>query len=62
MEWSEAGQEPASSCLREHLGGGRAADDAWVDEPGEFDVRDVSARAEDAFEVPYLHTIVNWDC
>lgn len=33
-------------------GGGSAAEDAGVDEPGEADVREVAGGAEDAFEVP----------
>ncbi len=36
----------------EDLGGGRAAENAWVDEPGELDVWDVPAGAVDAFKVP----------
>ena len=36
----------------EHLLRGRAAEDAGVDEAGEFDARDVARRALDAFKVP----------
>ena len=38
------------SC--EDFGGGRAAEDAWVDEAGEFDAWDVAGGAVDSFEVP----------
>jgi hypothetical protein len=38
------------SC--EDFGGGRAAEDAWVDETGEFDSWDVAGGAVDSFEVP----------
>lgn len=37
---------------REDLGRRRAAQDAWVDESCEFDVRQVSRGAVDAFKVP----------
>jgi hypothetical protein len=32
--------------------GGRAAEDSWVDETGEFDAWDVAGRAVDSFKVP----------
>jgi hypothetical protein len=36
----------------EDFGRGRAAEDSWVDEAGEFDAGDVAGGAVDAFEVP----------
>ena len=42
----------AAVPLGEDLGGGGTAEDAWVDEAGESEVRDVPRGAEDAFEVP----------
>lgn len=42
----------AAVPLGQHLGRGRTAEDAWVDEAGEFDVGQVAGGAVDAFKVP----------
>lgn len=42
----------AAVPLREDLGGGGTAEDAWVDETWESEMGDMAGRAEDAFEVP----------
>jgi hypothetical protein len=41
---------PVPFC--QHLGGGRAAQNARVNQAGESHAGDVAARAEDAFEIP----------
>ena len=42
----------ATVPLGQDLGGGSTAEDAWMDETGESQVRDVAGGAEDAFKVP----------
>lgn len=46
----------------EHVGRGRAAQDARVDQAGELDVRDVPGRGVDAFEVPDSFGAVRVGC
>lgn len=42
----------ATVPLGQDFGGGRTAEDAWMDETGKSQVREVAGGAEDAFEVP----------
>lgn len=43
----------AAVPLGEDFGRGSTAEDAWMDETGESQMRDMAGGAEDAFEVPY---------